>query len=73
VLDTINTTDDLRRFPDLTDEVLDIINTTDDLRRFPLSYHSIKRYFFNLDVIPRRTPEFKTVVNASYRLSVMSS
>jgi hypothetical protein len=38
----------------LTDDVLDTINTSHDLRRFPLSYHSIKRFFFNLDVIPRR-------------------
>jgi hypothetical protein len=46
----------------LTDDVLDTINTSHDLRRFPLSYHSIKRYFFNLDVIPRRprrTPSAK--------------
>jgi hypothetical protein len=35
----------------LTDDVLDIINTTHDLRRFPLSYHSIKRFFFNLDFV----------------------
>jgi hypothetical protein len=34
----------------LTDDVLDTINTNHDLRRFPLSYHSIKRFFFNLDV-----------------------
>jgi hypothetical protein len=38
----------------LTDDVLDTINTTHDIRRFSLSYHSIKRFFFNLDVIPRR-------------------
>jgi hypothetical protein len=36
--------------------VLDTIDTSHDLRRFPLSYHSIKRFFFNLDVIPRRAP-----------------
>jgi hypothetical protein len=40
----------------LTDDVLDTINTSPDLRRFPLSYHSIKRFFFNLDVIPCRAP-----------------
>jgi hypothetical protein len=40
----------------LTDEVLDSINTTHELRRFPLAYHSIKRFFFNLDAIPRRAP-----------------
>jgi hypothetical protein len=42
----------------LTDDVLHFytINTSHDLRRFPLSYHSIKRFFFNLDVIPRRAP-----------------
>jgi hypothetical protein len=46
------------KFPEgaLTDEVLDTINTTHDLRRFPLSYHCIKQFFFNLDVIPRRAP-----------------
>jgi hypothetical protein len=38
----------------LTDNVLDTINSSHDLRRFPLSYHSIKRFFFNLDVIPPR-------------------
>jgi hypothetical protein len=40
----------------LTDDVLDTINTSHDLRRFPLSYHSIKRFFFDLDAIPRRAP-----------------
>jgi hypothetical protein len=40
----------------LTDDVLDTINTTHDLRRFLLSYQSIKRFSFNLDVIPRRAP-----------------
>jgi hypothetical protein len=35
----------------LTDDVLDTINTTHDLCRFFLSCHSIKRFFFNLDVI----------------------
>jgi hypothetical protein len=39
-----------------TDDVLHTINTSHDLCRFSLSYHSIKRYFFNLDVIPRRAP-----------------
>jgi hypothetical protein len=38
----------------LTDDVVDTINTTHDLRLFPLSYHSIKRLVFNLDVIPCR-------------------
>jgi hypothetical protein len=41
----------------LTDDVLDTINSTHDLRRFPLSYHSIKRFFFNVDVIPRLAPQ----------------
>jgi hypothetical protein len=36
--------------------VLDTINTSHDLNRFPLSYHFIKRFFFNLDAIPRRAP-----------------
>jgi hypothetical protein len=36
--------------------VLDTINTSHDLRHFPLSYYSIKRFFFNLDTIPRRAP-----------------
>jgi hypothetical protein len=40
----------------LTDDALDTINTSHDLRRFPLSYNPIKRFFFNLDVIPRRAP-----------------
>jgi hypothetical protein len=40
----------------LTDDVLDTINTSQDLRRFPRFYHSIKRFFFNLDVIPRLAP-----------------
>jgi hypothetical protein len=40
----------------LTDDVLDTINSSHDLRRFPLSYNSIKRFFFNLDAIPRRAP-----------------
>jgi hypothetical protein len=40
----------------LTDDVLDTINTTLDLCRFPLSYHFIKQFFFNLDVIQRRAP-----------------
>jgi hypothetical protein len=40
----------------LTDDVLDTVNTSHDLRRFPLFYHSIKRFFFNFDVIPRRAP-----------------
>jgi hypothetical protein len=40
----------------LTDDVLDTINTSHNLRCFPLSYHSIKRFFFNLDAIPRRAP-----------------
>jgi hypothetical protein len=44
----------------LTDNVLDTINTH-DLRHFPLSYHSIKRFFFNLDV------------SVSSKLSAMSS
>jgi hypothetical protein len=38
----------------LTDDVQDTIDTTYDLCRFPLSYHSIKQFFFDLDVIPRR-------------------
>jgi hypothetical protein len=38
----------------LTDDVLDTINTTHNLLRFLLSYHSIKRFFFNPDVTPRR-------------------
>jgi hypothetical protein len=50
-----------KRLPEgvLTDDVLDAINTTHNLRRFPLSYHSIKRFFFNLDVIPRRANRVK--------------
>jgi hypothetical protein len=36
--------------------VLDTINSSHDLRRFPLAYHPIKRFFFNLDAIPRRAP-----------------
>jgi hypothetical protein len=39
--------------------VLDTIDTSHDLRRFPLSYHSIKRFFFNL-AIPRRAPRVQT-------------
>jgi hypothetical protein len=44
----------------LTDDVVDTINTTHDLRRLLLSYHSIKRFFFNLDVILRRTLRVQT-------------
>jgi hypothetical protein len=40
----------------LTDDVLDTINTTHDLHSFSLSYHSIKQFFFNLDVTPSRAP-----------------